>query len=111
MAFFQTRYLIGLHLVLCCFLLQYCQGASIQQRQFNCKCVSKSDTGTYIGNCNIPDVNEEYFCYVYKEDGSCCEGNSEKFTNLCRNYSLCKATVYDQKPKAKPYIIAAFFWK
>ena len=89
--------------------LQNCQGAPISYEESNCSCVPTSHTGTYIGNCQIPDTSENYFCYVQKgSDGRCCEANSDKFTNFCINYSLCQVTVYDKNPKPSPYIIAAF---
>ena len=99
----------GLYFYVLTIFLQNCHGASISYEESNCSCVPTSHSGTYIGNCQIPDTSEKYFCYVQKgNNGRCCEANSDKFTNFCINYSLCQATVYGQNPKPSPYIIAAF---
>merc|ERR1739838_654715 len=54
-----------------------------------------------IGECQIQHPNGKgFFCYV-DVGGSCCEDVSDRYTNHCVNYSICKT---DNAPGWRPSI-------
>ena len=89
-----------------------CEGAPFRGVYGNpeCSCVSTINTGTHIGQCQTPDANEMYFCYV--EKGACCEAESKTLANYCVNYSLCQSYDDDKKQsviRPTPYVIPIYF--